>query len=292
MKSRWITEVNNLNLVLYEVKRLTKKLIRKKQGGRGRPPKHNPTSYAEVIVVKELKKKSLRSAETDLTRFVVGERIDHSVIAYWENKPEIVNCLKIIISRAGQLLDKSLTPLFSFVDSTKFSSWKIKETEVHVCNRIAKETVYPVGTSFEVKTVRDPVREAVPPGNGELYADAWYDDRKTFEVLFKKGYIPVVCPNKTRYRGYYRRIARQIYKEKRMAYRQRGRGESPFGSLTNEFGDRLKAINVGSMQVRILARIVSYQIKLLVRCNDKIISIDVLIIRHAQDMLSQYPNWT
>lgn len=100
MRSRWITEVNNLNFAFHEVKRLTKKLIRKKQG-RGRHPKHNPTSYAEVIVLKELSKKNLREAEIDLTEFVVGERVDHSVLSYWENKSEIADCLKIILSRAG-----------------------------------------------------------------------------------------------------------------------------------------------------------------------------------------------
>lgn len=283
MKCRWITEINDLNFALHELKRLTKKLIRKK-GGRGRPPKHNPTNYAEVIVLKELKKKTLRSAETDLTKFVIGERVDHSVISYWENKPEIANCLKIIISRAGQLLDKCCKKLFSFIDSTKFTTWKIDEVEIHVCNRIAKETVYPVGVSFLTNSVKDPVNEAVPNGTGDLYGDAWYDERKTFEVLFKKGYVPVICPNKRRSKGFYRRIARKIYKEKRLAYRQRGRGESPFGSLTNEFGDRFKAINKESMQARTLARIISYQIKLLIRCNDKIISIDVLIIRHAHQL--------
>jgi len=99
MKNRWITEVHNLNFVFQELKRLTRKLIKKKVG-RGRNPKHNPTKYAELIVLKEFKKKDLRSAETDLSYFVVGERVDHSVISYWENKPEIVNCLKIILSRA------------------------------------------------------------------------------------------------------------------------------------------------------------------------------------------------
>jgi hypothetical protein len=38
------------------------------------------------------------------------------------------------------------------------------------------------------------------------------------------------------------------------------------------------------MQVRILARIICYQIKLLIRCDEKIINIDVLIIRHAPYM--------
>ena len=54
-----------------------------------------------------------------------------------------------------------------------------------------------------------------------------------------------------------------------------------FGSLTNQYGNRFKAINKTSMEVRTLGRIVCYQIKLLIRCNDKIISTSMLIIRHA-----------
>ena len=229
-----------------------------------------------------MKKKSLRDAETDLTQFVFGERIDHSVINYWERKPEIVNCLKIIISRAGFLLDKICKREYTFVDATKFTSWKIEEIEIHVCNRIAKETIYPVGVSFLKNNVVSPVREAVPRGSGELLADAWYDERKTIQHLFKIGYEPLICPNKGRSRGYYRKKARKLYKQRREIYKQRGRGESMFGSLTNEFGDRFKASNEICMQVRILGRIISYQIKLLIRCSDKIINIDVLIIRHAQ----------
>lgn len=280
MKKRWITEVKNLSFAFHEVKRLTKKLIRRKSG-RGRPPKHNPTSYAELIVLKEFKKKDLRSAETDLSEFVVGERVDHSVINYWERKPEIVNCLKIIISRAGFLLDKLCEKEFTFLDATKFTSWKIKTFEVHVCNRIAKETVYPVGVSFKTDSVKSPTLEAVPPGTGEILADAWYDANKALKVMFEKGYEALVCPNKNRWRGHYRKKSRKLYKQRRGIYKQRGRGESLFGSLTNEFGDRFKVIDENSMQTRILGRLISYQIKLLIRCDEEIISIDILIIRHV-----------
>jgi hypothetical protein len=282
MLSRWTTSIHNINLVLHEVKRLTQKLIRKKEG-RGRNPKHNPTEYAQLIILKEFDKKSLRGAEVGLSELVVGERVDHSVIAYWENKPEISKCLKIIISRAGRLLDKLCKPEFTFVDATKFTSWNIKEVEIHVANRIAQGTLYPIGTSFQTSTVKGPVKECLPPGHRIVYADAWYDDNKALGVMFEKGYVPVVCPNKRRSSGYWRKKARKIYNQlvHRMGYRQRGRGESLFGSLTNEFGDRFKACNVGAMQVRILGRIVSYQIKLLIRCGNRTISICMLIVRHA-----------
>jgi hypothetical protein len=283
MLSRWTTEINNINLALHEVKRLTQKLIRKKEG-RGRNPKHDVTKYAQLIVLKELEKNSLRAAEVRLSKFVLGERVDHSVIAYWENKPEIMRCLKIIIARAGRLLDRSSQLLFTFVDATKFTSWNIKETEIHVANRIVKGTLYPIGVSFLKDTVKAPVSECLPVGTGKLYADAWYDANDALGVMFQKGYEPIVCPNKRRSKGYWRRKARKLYwlVENRLGYRQRGRGESLFGSLTNEFGDRFKACREESMQVRILGRIASYQIKLLIRYKDGIISINLLILRHAQ----------
>ena len=284
MLFRWETAINNINFVLLEVKRLAQKLIRKKEG-RGRNPKHNPTDYAKLIVLKEFDKHSLRKAEVRLSEFVIGERVDHSVIAYWENKPEIMRCLKIIVSRAGQLLDKLCKPEFTFVDATKFSSWNIEEIEVHVANRIAQGTLYPIGTSFITETVNGAVNECLPPGHRIVYADAWYDDNRSLGVMFKKGYVPVVCPNKRRSKGYWRKKARKIYNQliHRMGYRQRGRGESLFGSLTNEFGDRFKACNKESMQVRILARIISYQIKLIIRCKDGKINIKILILRHVHN---------
>ena len=108
-----------------------------------------------------------------------------------------------------------------------------------------------------------------------------YDAKKAIQVMFEKGYEPLVCPNKRRSGGYWRKKSRKLYKQRREIYKQRSRGESMFGSLTNQYGDRFKAIDENCMKVRTLGRIVCYQIKLLIRCDDKIISIDVLIIRHA-----------
>lgn len=289
MKHRWDSSINNIKLALCEIRRLTQKLIRKKEEKRGRPPKHDPTEYAQLIVLKEFcDALSLRKAEVRLSEFVVGERVDHSVIAYWENKPEIVRCLKIIISRAGKWLDKLCKPEFTFVDATKFSSWKIQEIEIHVANRIAKGTLYPIGTSFCTNIVSGAVQECLPPGYRIVYADAWYDDNASLGVMFKKGYVPVVCPNKNRWKGYYRKKARKIYNQPvhRLGYRQRGRGESLFGSLTNEFGDRFKAIKRVPMKVRILARLISYQIKLIIRCTSEKIEVQILILRHARNFVS------
>ena len=104
-----------------------------------------------------------------------------------------------------------------------------------------------------------------------LYADAGYDDNKTIGVLFNKGYTPIVCPNKRRWRGYYRKKAGKLYRmrEHRLGYRQRWRGESVFGSLTNCYEDRFYAINSEAMKVITASRILCYQIKLLIRINNK-----------------------
>lgn len=283
MLPRWETQHNNLNFAIPVLRRLSRKLIRKKEG-RGRNPKHNPTKYAELIVIKEFcNALSLRKAEVRLSEFVVGERVDHSVIAYWENKPEIARCLQIIVRRAGKILEKYLGKLFTFVDATKFSTWHIDEIQFHTCNIISKDTVFPIGISFLTGSVVAPVDEAVPPGSGQLLADAGYDDNKTIGILFKKGYEPIVCPNKGRYRGYWRRKARKLYKlgVNKTKYRQRGRGESNYGSLTNEFGDRMHARKKQSLEARTTGRVISYQIKLIVRCEEDRFFVEVLIFRHA-----------
>ena len=68
MLCRWDTAIHSLNLELQEVRRLTQKLIRKKEETRGRPPKHNPVKYVELIVLKEFSDAiSLRKAEVRLS---------------------------------------------------------------------------------------------------------------------------------------------------------------------------------------------------------------------------------
>lgn len=282
MLNRWCNEVYDLNVAFSTMHRIVQqsKLVK---GGRGAKPKHNVAKYALTLALKEMQDRNLREAEAHLTRYVCKERVDHSVLSYWENKEEMPMIIAKFISIAGAMLDKALSSLFSFVDSTKFTGWDVKEMkliEVTVCNRIAKQTVYPVGISFLRDNVVAPVIEAVPNGVGKIKADAWYDERKTIKILFEKGYIPIICPNKNRWRGYYRHKAREIYSmlENRLAYRQRGRGESLFGSLTNEYGDRLKARNVNAIRTRLAARIFCYQIKLLIRVQ---LAHLVLIVRHA-----------
>lgn len=189
------------------------------------------------------------------------------------------------IAVAGALLDGLLSTLFTFVDSTKFTSWKIKEVDMTLCNRIAQGTVYPIGISFQTATVADPVNESVPAGAGVLYADAGYDANDAIGVMFQKGYLPIVCPNKNRIDGYWRRKARRLYRlrEHRLGYRQRGRGESVFGSLTNWLGDRLHVRNTTAMQTRSAARVLAYQLKILIRTQERVL---VLTFRHAPSSLT------
>ena len=284
MLHRWCNEIFDINLVLSEMEKVVSK-SKLMKGGRGAKPKRDVSVYALVIAVKEYDERTLRGAESHLTRLICKERIDHSVIAYWENKPEMPLIIAQFINVAGAMLEKYLSSLFTFVDATKFSDWHMNEINIHVCNRIANGTVYPIGLSFTTGSVAQPVSEAVPSGNGLAYLDAGYDDNKTIGVMFQKGYTPIVCPNKNRWKGYWRKKARKLYRmrEHRLGYRQRGRGESLFGSLTNQFGDRLNVRNKIAMQTRIATRIFCYQVKLLIRCKSMIYA---LIVRHAQKMQS------
>ena len=280
MLSRWCNEIFDINLALSTMQGIVQKSEIVK-GGRGAKPKRDVSVYALIIVLKEYDERTLRGAEAHLTKLICKEKIDHSVIGYWENKQEMPIIIAQFICLAGAMLQKFLLSLFTFVDATKFSDWHMNEINIHVCNRIANNTVYPIGISFLTKSVASPVSEAVPKGEGLAYLDAGYDDNKTIGVMFQKGYIPIVCPNKNRWKGYWRKKARKLYRmrEHRLGYRQRGRGESLFGSLTNQFGDRLNVRNLTAMQTRISARIFCYQIKLLIRCNGKFYAV---IVRHAR----------
>ncbi len=272
MKYRWDTIVEDINLARKMLKAIIHRANPYKKTGRGTNPKHSVDKYIELVVLTEYDERTLRGGEVRLSELVCNERVDHSVIHYWQSKPEIVAAVRKIIVVAGAILQRILSSLFTFLDSTKFTGWGVKDMkliEVTICNKIANGAVYPIGISFLRNTVVSPVKEAVPSGTGKIKADAWYDEIETIKRLFKIGYIPIICPNKTRYSGYYRRKAREIYRlpENRLAYRQRGRGESLFGSLTNQYGDRLTTTNVTALQTRIASRILSHQIKLLLRAE-------------------------
>jgi len=128
------------------------------------------------------------------------------------------------------------------------------------------------------------VEKVLVPGKGELFADSWYDDNKALGIMFKSGYTPIVKPNRNRYHGYWRRKARRIFFKDIIKYRRRGRGESIFGSLTNNYGDKIKTILKETTRTRISARIVNYLVKLFIRVKNLFIR----IFRHALRLCNSF----
>ena len=66
--------------------------------------------------------------------------------------------------------------------------------------------------------------------------------------------------------------ARKLYRmfKNRLGYKQTGRAENVFGSLTDAYGDKLKVMNTIAMKVRIASRVLSYQLRLLIRIKEKL----------------------
>jgi hypothetical protein len=280
MLNRWNSRIEDINLLLKTAKIFVRCVMPNKRG-RGRPPKRPLENYAVLIIAKEEDKKSLRKAERRLSQLICNERVDHSVIAYWEKQIATTKWLQLVMRALGVKLKQLLGYQFSVIDATDMTDWYGKLTTFHVVNRICDETVYPVGISFLTGSVRAPVNEATPDGKGKMYADAGYDDNRSIGVLFRKNYEPIVCPVKTRYKGYHRRKARKLYKmpENRLGYRQRGRGESIFGTMTNTFGDRLPVRDKQVMQTRLTAKVIAIQLKLVLRAS----AIWLILIRHAPE---------
>jgi len=98
------------------------------------------------------------------------------------------------------------------------------------------------------------------------------------EIYSQRGYIPLDKPNSRRYRGYPRRPCRRIFDIIGDNYRHRGRGESTFRSLTNQYGDRLKTRRRDTTATRIPARLTANTTKILIRTKE---AINRAIIRHA-----------
>jgi len=84
----------------------------------------------------------------------------------------------------------------------------------------------------------------------------------------------LVKPNSKRYRGYHRRIFDIIGDN----YSHRGRGESTFRSITNQYGERLKNRRTDTTATRILARLTAHTTKILIRTKEAINRVN---IRHA-----------
>ena len=202
MLPRWDTRHTNIKYFLGTIMALCPEILKAKKS-RGRPPKHSIKQYAALIAVKEEQKASLRKAETNLSEEICQERVDHSVIHYWEKKLEEVYIQ--LVKRIGQILSRYTKPEFRIIDSTKFATWKQKEIEFHTLVAVTKKTVFPLSVFFGSVSPSKAVDNTVYEGKGELMADRWYDDNKAIGIMFQKGYKPIVKPIKDRYKGYWRK---------------------------------------------------------------------------------------
>jgi hypothetical protein len=259
---RWNCILGNINFFLSILEELIPGI--EKSRGPGRPVKHPMKQYLMLIITKEFKRASLRDAETDYSKLICKRRIDHSVIHYWEKRIS-KELIQELIRLVGAKLDDLLGYDFSVIDATKFADWHKTTTEFHLLARIASETVYPASVYFGTTNPSHATKETLVNGSGYLLADPWYDDNQAIKLMFRAGYKPLVKPQRSRCRGYWRRKARKLYNLYWYKYRQRGRGESPFGSLTDEFGDRLKTLRHDTTQIRSGARILVYQVKIYMR---------------------------
>jgi hypothetical protein len=235
---------------------------------RGRPPKHSREKYLELLLLKEFKKASLRGAEEDYSKEVCRERVDHSVIHYWEKNFDR-RVIQRIIEKVGELLNRLIPPSFYVIDGTKFTSWRKRDVGTHCFTAISKETVYPRSVYLRNKFFPGQCEETIVPGQGKLYEDCWYDNEKVLKVEFLRGYTPVLKPREEYQWGKYRKKAREIWEKEKESYNERSRGESIFGSLTDLFGDRLKTIREDTSQLRVGLRYLVYQLRLLIRIKWK-----------------------
>ena len=167
MLPRWYTDLNDINLFLQALDEVLEG-IELESNKRGRPTKHPRKEYLKLIVIKEWKKRSLRSAETDYSRIICGERVDHSVIHYEEKV--IGKTIERVIKLIGQKLDQFGYRLV--IDATKFSTWKNDTIEYHLLIRITNETVYPTNVFFGTNPSKA-TKHTLVRGRGDLYGDPW-----------------------------------------------------------------------------------------------------------------------
>lgn len=88
-------------------------------------------------------------------------------------------------------------------------------------------------------------------------------------MIYDNGYVPIVRPNSGRYRGYWRR-SRALFEILGDNYRLRWRGESPFGSIINKYGDRLKTIRKDTTAVRAISRLIAHITRIYLRITKAI----------------------
>lgn len=118
------------------------------------------------LVVRERVRWSLRLAEAELSYLIFGERVDHSVIHYWEARLRETGVLKAILEEIGRIIESRLSYRYSVLDWTEISTWSRGDVMLHVAARISEDTVYPVGAyvSYSGEPVAEEVMNALPPG--------------------------------------------------------------------------------------------------------------------------------
>ncbi|GBC72016.1 hypothetical protein HRbin02_01805 [Candidatus Calditenuaceae archaeon HR02] len=260
----WSAEVEDLGELISIVLEVSSRYVGLVVKSRGRRPSRE---YLAIVVVKEGVKWSLRFAEEELSYRLFGERVDHSVIHYWEARLREAGVLEAILEEIGRIVESKLSYRYSVLDWTEVPTWSKGSVMLHVTARISEDTVYPVGAyvSYGGESVAEEVLNALPPGRRLLMMDGYYDAEDAIGIAFERGYIPLVKPNTRRDRGYYRRKSRKVFGVLADNYRYRPRGESTFGSIINEFGDRIKTRRYDTTATRIIARLIAHAAKILIR---------------------------
>ena len=195
---------------------------------------------------------------------VCKERIDHSVLHYWEKKEKVKQVMAKILNKLAEMLEERLSYDNSALDSTKFVTRDKTLVEIHILTRKAKLSLY--ASSFNFGSSKLDACKSLKKGRGYLLADRWYDDRHVIKAIGKNGYVPVVKPRKYKARGYYARLRDKHYSD--FLYKLRSVHEGMFGALTNDFGDRIDCYLVVVAEVRILCRLVCYNLRILMRCYE------------------------
>jgi len=115
MYPRWNTDLNDINNFLRVLDEILES-VEIPKNKRGRPTKIPKKEYLRLIIVKEWKKRSLRSMEIDYSDLICNQRVDHSVIHYQE-KTMPKELIEEIISTIGQKLDNSIDYDYTFIDA-------------------------------------------------------------------------------------------------------------------------------------------------------------------------------
>ena len=191
------------------------------------PYKHDAELIVKLLIYKEFKTLSLRSAE-DESEKIARKRIDHSVIHYWEKK---------LATKLKYLLDKILTifQLFPYqrtiADSTIWSGKKNLRIKLITAIRYCKidyGTIFPV--AFSVTNSPNEFSEEIPLGEGGLYADGEFDTKKFLNNTVRKGYYPIIKPSSNSPSGIGDSIRDAVFNA--ADYLRRNVGESLFGAFT------------------------------------------------------------